>query len=227
MAQPLIPNVSLILILLAATVGMVSAEPPRLPSQGSHFLALLLPAPDRPSVEQVLEPLRRTFPDLGWTPAAKLHLTLAYVGPLDRETRARLVSSLADELKDQQAFDLGFRGMGTFTFARSTTPRVLWARPVGDGEALGRVAAACRRALHRSCGRDDSLAFVPHMTLGRAEGPRLGPRLAAARDAAAPLRTSLRSVGQVVLLRGGSPLDRGRYTVLAHFPLRARGNPQP
>lgn len=227
MAQPLIPRISLIAILLAASIGAVSAEPPRLPSQGSHFLALLLPASDRPSVEDVLEPLRTGFPELSWTQAAKLHLTLAYVGPLDRGTRTRLLRTLADELEGLPPFELGFEGLGTFDFSRTESPRVLWARPAGDVQALERLASACRRALGRACGRDDSLAFVPHMTLARAEDPRLGRRLAAARAEAAPLETRRRVVTEVVLLRGGSPLDRGRYTVLARFRLGARGARQP
>lgn len=227
MAQPLIPRLFLVAALLAVAAGTAAGAPPRLPSEGSHFLALLLPAPDRPSVEGVLRPLRGTFPDLGWTPPDKLHLTLAYVGPLDRSARARLAAALGDELAGLPPFELGFQGLGTFDFSRTVSPRVLWARPVGDARALEGLAAACRRALHRACGRDDSLAFVPHMTLARAEDPRQGRRLAAAMGEAAPLGTPRRVVTEAVLVRGGSSLDRGRYTVLARFRLGARGDRRP
>jgi len=92
--------------------------------------------------------------------AHNLHLTLAFLGPVDAAFRA-CAERAADSLA-APAFELEFQRLGYWP-----RPRVLWAAPERSPEALTGLVSMLRKAL-AACGQEpESRPFEAHMTLAR------------------------------------------------------------
>ena len=106
-----------------------------------------------------------------------LHLTLSFLGDVDRDRRASLEALLAALLGGARAPRLELAGAGAFPAGRPGRERVLWVgvREVGAGGRLegihGRVLEAVGRA---GLAGPDAGRFHPHVTVGR---PRRGTRV--------------------------------------------------
>lgn len=150
-----------------------------------------------------------------WVAPENLHLTLRFIGEVDR----RQANEIADELGALRAprFDLRLADAGTFGSGRR--PRALWVG-VAPAPALAdlkkRVDAACARA---GLGPDDR-RFAPHVTIAR-----LGGRIA---DAAAQRAGEIAAVAhggfaveEVVLFESLAGADGPHYERVARYPLDA------
>jgi len=103
-----------------------------------------------------------------------------------REERlAALQNTLAGVVTRRPPLALVARGLGGFPSARR--PRVVWAGITGEGEALGRTAAAVASALVPLGFPAEERPFRGHVTLARVRSPRglqpLGEAIAAGSDA--------------------------------------------
>ena len=111
-------------------------------------------------------------PDFRWTPAGNLHLTIRFIGSIERDVVEQAAERL-DELP-LRGFELGLGEVGTFK--RGRLVRVVWLQVhAGDGparELATQVEAECVRVGLEP----DIRPFQPHLTLARAR-PRGGAEL--------------------------------------------------
>jgi 2'-5' RNA ligase len=135
------------------------------------FFGLPLPEEHRGALGRYIVQCQAMAPDFRWVPAANLHLTVRFIGGIDRE----LVESIADRLEGHlTAFELALGNLGTFK--RGRLVRVAWlgvsagAGPAQDMATL--VEAACVSAGLEA----EKRPFQPHLTLARAK-PRMGAAL--------------------------------------------------
>ena len=101
---------------------------------------------------------------LTWVPAERLHVTLRFLGELDRARVDAIGAALTD------APFAGARAEATFGFAGIFPPkgraRVVWIG-FGDGQdALRQLHTAVHARLHDLVAPDDEL-FIPHVTIAR------------------------------------------------------------
>jgi 2'-5' RNA ligase len=100
-----------------------------------------------------------------WQGEDQLHLTLRFVGEVERP----VANDLAEALAQVEAAPFGLQIAGTGHFERKGRPHAVWARvlPSAGLDLLhGRVERACQAAgLPRETRR-----FVPHVTLARLSG---------------------------------------------------------
>ncbi len=128
------------------------------------FVAVELPAGLMKELAGLGAPARR----LAWTPTAKLHLTLRFIGPVPPEGIARIEERLASI--EVGTFVVPVEGVGSFPPGGS--PRVLW---VGVGQGHPHLFQLRQRLDDAvlAAGVDlDVRHFQPHITLARgsAEG---------------------------------------------------------
>jgi RNA 2',3'-cyclic 3'-phosphodiesterase len=109
-----------------------------------------------------------------WTPAPNLHLTIRFIGPVEREVVDDIALRLVD--LDLTGFDIELGDLGVFKRGRRV--RVVWIGLRAGGEEAvalaGHVEAECRRAGLPP----ESRPFQPHLTLARArnrDGAELPP----------------------------------------------------
>jgi len=157
--------------------------------------------------------------DVRWVAAARLHLTLHFLGSVPEERVGAIGAAVLEEAARSRPLRLEIRGAGGFPTARR--PRVVWAGVAGDLEALGALAAALGRRLALLGLPADGRPFAPHLTLGRSREARGASGLGGAIAAAAEVDPVAWRAEEVVLFR--SHLDPGGAR---HEPLlRARLGP--
>ena len=156
--------------------GALDAAPVSVPSpppMSSRRLFVALPLP-----EQVKERLLDTMeglPGARWQDADNLHITLRFIGEVDRHTHRDIASALGDVTV--RPFPIEIAGVGHFGEKRA---RAIWARVVPSYELTDlqhRVENACRRAGLPA----ETRKFIPHVTVARlnaSSGP-IGDWLAA------------------------------------------------
>jgi 2'-5' RNA ligase len=108
-------------------------------------------------------------PQFRWTPAGNLHLTVRFIGNVDRA----LVEAIADRLaaRSQPAFDLELGDLGTF--GRGRLVRVIWQGLREGAEAVVGLAAKVEAECETTGLAAEKRPFQAHLTLARAR-PRDG-----------------------------------------------------
>jgi 2'-5' RNA ligase len=134
------------------------------------FLALPLPEPVR---DQLLDVADEGLP-LRWQSDDQLHLTVRFIGDVDRHAAQDLVASLG-QLRFPP-LTLRCAGLGRFDHRRSG---VLWAG-IEPREPLKALASRVERLCQAAGQPPERRAFHPHVTLARWSGraPDLAPLLA-------------------------------------------------
>lgn len=124
------------------------------------FVALVPP----PAVRAALIGVMGGVPDARWQRDDQLHLTLAFLGDVDRNRANDLVAALGEFRTGP--FALALAGYGSFDAARPGRVGALWIG-VQPSEPLAALAAKVRRAAIGEGIAPDARKFRPHITLAR------------------------------------------------------------
>ena len=122
------------------------------------FIALALPR----AVRDDLDRLATALPGLRWVPSDNYHLTLRFLGEVERPA-ARAIDEALGALRMPQ-FELSLAGIGGFGEGRKL--RSLWAG-VDSQPALTRLQARVEQAVTRVGQPPQARRFKPHVTLAR------------------------------------------------------------
>ncbi|QMW21873.1 RNA 2',3'-cyclic phosphodiesterase [Sandaracinobacteroides saxicola] len=128
-----------------------------------HRLFVGLPVPE--PVADVLVDLMEDVPDARWQSVEQLHLTLCFIGEVDR----RLGNAVAEGLADVRggALDLRLGPLGLF--AHRGRVHTLFAG-VGPKAGLALLSAKVTQAVRAAQAMPEARAFVPHVTIARFGG---------------------------------------------------------
>ena len=149
-----------------------------LSSRVRAFFGLPLPEEHRAALGRYIAHCEATAPDFRWVPAANLHLTLRFIGSVDRD----LVEGVANRLAESPlaAFELALGDLGTFK--RGRLARVAWLGLTSGVEAAQALAARVEAACVAAGLEAEKRPFQPHLTLARARN-RFGAALPGLPDA--------------------------------------------
>ncbi len=124
------------------------------------FVAISLP----PDIVDALCDLQTGVRGARWLPDENFHLTLAFIGEVDRHGLREAASALSGVAAP--AFQLRLSGCGFFGDRR---PRALWAG-IAQTPALSHLHAKVDVALRRAGFLDEKRKFTPHVTLAGLSG---------------------------------------------------------
>ena len=135
------------------------------------FVAIALPPEAASELDEVVAPLRPSWPELRWTGVDAWHLTLAFLGEVDEVVTGKLAHRMQNAARRHAPLSLSLARAGAFPVAKRA--RVLWTGIEGDLEGLGRladsVAAGARKA--GAPPADGRRGYQPHLTLARCRAP--------------------------------------------------------
>jgi len=136
------------------------------------FFGLPLPKEHREALGPYIASCDALAPEFRWVPAANLHLTVRFIGGVDRA----LVEDIADRVAKPRlaGFDLALGDLGTFK--RGRLVRVAWLGVTSGVEAARALAAQVEAACIAAGLEAEKRPFQAHLTLARAR-PRLGAAL--------------------------------------------------
>jgi 2'-5' RNA ligase len=186
------------------------------------FIAVPLDEPVRRFAEERIRALRERIggDSVRWVRPENLHVTLRFLGNIERRAVPNLVAAVREETAESASFSARIGGLRTFP--PSKRPRVV-VLDVGPETALAGLAAAVERAVRRAGFDAEERPFRPHLTLGRvARRSRRAP--AANFPDTADLEASEGmsfEVTESVLFQSELLSSGARYTALERFPLRA------
>ena len=182
-----------------------------------RMFAAVLPPPEAvEDLEEFLQPRRDRQDRLGWTPAAKWHVTLAFLPSVADRDLDELIDGLAGAAARQAGFSLQLCGAGTFP--NPAVAKVLWTGLAGDTDRLVQLAAASRTAAGRAGVTVDGGPYRPHLTVARLRQPQDVTRWLRVLDTYAGPSWAVEEVA----LMQSIPAGRGtpsRYEVVATVPL--------
>lgn len=181
------------------------------------FLACLLPDVVVQDIGGETATVRVVAPAVRWVPAARLHLTIKFLGDRPDHDVPALHEAVASVTRRFRPFDATITGTGAFpNFSR---PRVVWLgmQPV---TTFTELATSLDQTLHGLGYARESRPFRAHITLGRVRDALPGRQ----RDA---LRVALGSVHalwsvpvrDVAVVRSMLGAGGARYETLTTLPL--------
>jgi RNA 2',3'-cyclic 3'-phosphodiesterase len=183
------------------------------------FCALALPEEVRTAAATHAARMREAFPRVraSWERPEKMHLTLKFVGEVERARAAELSTAAARSAGTTASFVLSVGGTGTFP--PHGPPRVLW---LGVEDASGGLALLHRR-LEDECVAAgfprEARPFNPHLTLARVRAPRDARDLAAAhRETHFAPQTF--TISELLVIRSELGPGGSRYTTVSQHQLQ-------
>ncbi len=193
------------------------------PSEGGSdvirlFIALELPDEARAAIARLQDDLRRRTPPLRWVRPEAMHLTLRFIGAVERRQLSSIQRALTDAIEPFPPFALRTGKLGTFGGSRA---RVLWLGVEGELEGLHRLQRAADDALSRAGlpppTRD---RFAPHLTLARVPDRATPDERRTLRDVAAgPALPGVTFAIERIVLVQSEILPAGtRHTTLQRYP---------
>jgi 2'-5' RNA ligase len=172
------------------------------------FIGIRPPAPVRDALIDTMEALEGAR----WQDDEQLHLTLRFVGEVEREVANDLAAALASIAAP--SFELVLEGVAHFE--RKGMPTAIWAR-VAPAPELERLRTKVERACDLAGLGCETRRFTPHVTIARLTrhtGP-VADWLARHTGLRATWQADGFSLFESHLLASGA-----HYDVAAHYPLR-------
>lgn len=178
------------------------------------FVAIALPD----AVKDRICDLQGGLDGASWVDPDTLHITLRFVGEVDRGVADDLEAALS--MIRAPAFDLDLHGFGYFE--RKGRPRSLWLGVAPD-EALCRLRERVEQAAKRAGLAPEGRRFKPHVTIARLRGhsPREVSQWIASNApfSLPPYKLPPVPVREITLYRSHLGRSGARYEVEAIYPL--------
>jgi 2'-5' RNA ligase len=156
--------------------------------------------------------------DIRWTRPEGLHLTLKFLGEVEKERVTSVIATLQGLGKFDQ-FQVEVNGFGFFPDARR--PRVFWVG-LRAPASLGELAARVEKALEPLGFACEQRSFKPHLTLARFDRPRSPAALTAAIDGSTAASFGHFEVNEFFLFESRLRPGGAEYFKLARFPVSPR-----
>jgi len=141
------------------------------------FVAIELPDAVKEALAQLAERLRPARVPASWVRPEQIHLTLRFLGDVDKQRLEQLSAALRAAYRGTAPFTVRVRGTGGFPNIRR--PNVIWVSldPVENG--LGGIQQKAELAARAIGLPPEERPFKPHLTLARIKEPRAAWPLAA------------------------------------------------
>jgi RNA 2',3'-cyclic 3'-phosphodiesterase len=148
--------------------GLLSDQPETVRA----FLAVGIPDQQRERMAPFLATCQALVPAFRWVAPDSWHLTLRFLGGVDRNRLEALAADL--RAVSVEPFPVRFDGVGSF--GRGSAVRVVWLGLAAGSEELGRLAAEIEARCAAEGFEAEARPYNPHLTLARSRQKR-GDRL--------------------------------------------------
>jgi 2'-5' RNA ligase len=128
------------------------------------FFGLPVPEACRELLAGYLEACASIAPKFRWVPAANLHLTVRFIGSVERGLVEGIAMNLG--LAGLRGFEIELGDLGTFK--RGRLVRVVWIGMRSGSEQASELAARVEAECARAGLQAEARPFQPHLTLARA-----------------------------------------------------------
>lgn len=183
------------------------------------FCALVLPSEVHARIDEHSARLRQAHPDARsrWERADKLHITLKFLGAVERERVASLEAAIKEAAASVPHFSLNIEGSGIFP--PRGAPRVLWLGVRLGAERLRVLQQSLEARCFLQGFAREARPFHPHLTIARINENSGETRLLARLHRAAQFSSAPFAVREVILMMSELRPGGSRHTPLARCAL--------
>ena len=132
------------------------------------FIGIGLPETVRKLLTDAVRECRREQGSVSWTASENLHMTMEFLGEIQRERVFAVEKSLAEIAAGFSAFSIEAAGGGMFPGPRS--PRILWAGFREPLELVKKLQQTISNTMMLVGFPAEDRPFHPHVTVGRVRG---------------------------------------------------------
>lgn len=182
------------------------------------FVAIRISQELKAACQTLISQVKNLPGQVKWVKPESLHITLKFLGNVERSRIEQIKAALAEPLKKETVFQLQSTTIGGFPSLER--PRVIWLGIDGKGlEQLLRLQKQVENALRPLGFEPENRPFTPHLTLGRVKAPYNLKQIVVTlqQHAFSPIEFP---VNEVLLMRSELHRDGARYFPLAQFPLQ-------
>jgi 2'-5' RNA ligase len=182
------------------------------------FLAIEIPEVLRQKLGEFLRELKNTGADVKWVRPEAIHLTLKFLGAVERDVLEKVSLSLRPVVERFDPFELKAEGAGCFPSFRN--PRVVWAGLIDKEGAASRLQREIETTTAEIGFPSEDRPFKPHLTLGRVRSPKGKNPLTQIIEGNSHLDLGSFRVERVILFRSDLRPEGAVYTKLQEFYLK-------
>ncbi len=183
------------------------------------FIAINLDLTVVEEIAKVQAVLRKAGGDIRWARLEGFHLTLKFLGDIQKNQVAAILAALQNVLKGQGPLSLVAQSLGAFPHMKR--PRVLW---VGlQGEGLKELNDKIEQELIFLDFPAEDRDFTPHITLGRVRSLKGWDKVLPVMQEKQAERFGESRVDEVVLYKSDLRPDGAVYTPLGTVALAGSG----
>ncbi len=183
------------------------------------FIAISLPEPVLQGIVTAQETLKRSGLKIRWVRKEGIHLTLKFLGDIDRDSVEKISEAMERATGSFSPFTLWAEGIGVFPNLRR--PRVAWVGLSGDIEILRALQRDLESQLSGLGFSKEKRPFKGHLTLGRVKGRLDGIKLQGALEDLGDYRTESFTARSIVLFQSDLRPDGAVYSRVAEVPLKS------
>lgn len=182
------------------------------------FVAVELSPEIRSALGREIARLSPLGADVKWVEPQALHITLKFLGQVDKHAIPEIIKALGSCAGEMEPFEVQVLGVGFFP--EPARPRIVAAGVAPEGaKALEALAARVEEALAPLGFSPESRGFRAHVTLGRVKSPKGAKRLADAILTSPGEPFGEQEVREVVLFMSELSRQGPTYTALGRAEL--------
>lgn len=182
------------------------------------FIAIPLPSKTQQELSKIQSQLKETEADVKWVEPDNIHLTLKFLGEIDRTKIKTISQQLKELISKYTRFETCMGKLGTFPTL--SNPRVIWLDINKNEDTINDLKKKIEEILQPFGLEKETRPFRPHLTLGRVKSKKNIQRLTEAIKSFSFPQSKPFAIGKIVLFQSILKPQGAEYTVLDEFQLK-------
>ncbi|MCF6157788.1 MAG: RNA 2',3'-cyclic phosphodiesterase [wastewater metagenome] len=162
------------------------------------FIAVEITEDTRRKLTEFQDRLKSADIDVGWVAPENFHITLKFIGSVDKEKVDAIVRIIKNSVTDIHPFDLSYIGVGVFPTEKN--PRVIFVDTIDSERVLTKIHERLDSQLMALGVKHENRPFEAHLTVGRIKTRRNVRKLLETLHAYHGFNFGLEQVNQVALM---------------------------
>jgi len=134
------------------------------------FIAVGISSEARERIAQIQAEFRSVGPDVKWVEPENLHITLKFLGEVEKERLLEVIEKTKLGVGEISNFKVHLSGLGTFPSVKS--PRIVWVGVSQGKDELRRLSEGIEENLSHLGFPKEKRGFSAHLTIGRVRSPK-------------------------------------------------------
>lgn len=181
------------------------------------FIAIEIDSEIKNKLSEYLSTLKRSGADIKWVVPGNVHLTLKFIGCIEKEALSNLNKIINDAVLGIGPFSISIGNIGAFPNLKN--PRVVYVCVEERGNSLSQIYERLDKGVEQLGIKKESKKYVGHITLGRVKSQKNISKLKNALNSETECYFGLEKVTSLSLIESKLTPTGPLYTRLNNFIL--------